>query len=356
MSDRVDMLEAALDLLEEGVAVLDPHAKVVFWNRAAIALTGYRNAEMLSRPCPAELYHVHARSLPRRPGKMGGKAGEKTGQEMAAGSSADGTAAPEDPADEGFLLGPALVTMRHRLGHTLPALLRRVPLRDADGARMGAALLFHPVEEADALQHGESGDAAGVERGAMEERLERAQQQWAANRIPFGLLWATVDQATSLRRTHGKGACESMLRVVEQTLLRGLRPTDLLGRWGEDEFLVVSPERTEALLLEHAAALAGLARTADFRWWGDRVSLTLSIGAAHVGQSAPETRDAPETQNTPETQTAPAGQNVREGQDEGARQTALGRLLERARQAMQASIHAGGNQVTHAGGRTCSQS
>ena len=26
--------------------------------------------------------------------------------------------------------------------------------------------------------------------------------------------------------------------------------------------------------------LAGLARTADFRWWGDRVSLTVSVGVA----------------------------------------------------------------------------
>jgi len=31
-----------------------------------------------------------------------------------------------------------------------------------------------------------------------------------------------------------------------------------------------------------AQALAALARTADFRWWGDRLSITVSIGAATV--------------------------------------------------------------------------
>jgi hypothetical protein len=39
------------------------------------------------------------------------------------------------------------------------------------------------------------------------------------------------------------------------------------------------------MLAAHAQALAGLARTADFRWWGDRVSLTVSIGAAQADSS-----------------------------------------------------------------------
>jgi diguanylate cyclase (GGDEF)-like protein len=324
MGDRVEMLAAALDLLEEGVAVLDERSNVVFWNRAAAELTGHLSHTMLSRPCPAELYRVDARSLPR----TGTTAGGAPSVAGFGGAVAGWTSAPPDPSDEGFLLTPALVTLRHRLGHLLPATLRRMPLRDADGTRVGAALLFHAMEEADALPRGESAEGVGVERGQaeMEERLERAQHQWATNRVPFGLLWATVDQAAALRKTHGKGACESMLRIVEQTLTRGLRPTEVVGRWGDDEFLVVSPERTEEMLLEHAERLAGLARTAEFRWWGDRVNLTLSVGAAHVGGA------------------------------EGGAGESLGLLLERARQAMQASLHAGGNHVTQAKGGECSQS
>ncbi|HEX4650256.1 MAG TPA: diguanylate cyclase, partial [Granulicella sp.] len=312
MRDRVEMLAAALDLLEEGVVVLDLHANVVLWNRAAAELTGYLSQGMLSRPCPEELYRVEARSL-RKPGAGGAAPVAGFG-----GAVAGWTSPAPEAADEGFLLTPVLVTLRHRLGHALPATLRRMPLRDADGARVGVALLFHAVEEAEALPHGECGDGSGVERGQaeMEERLERAQHQWAINRVPFGLLWATVDQAACLRKTHGKGACESMLRILEQTLTRGLRPTEVVGRWGDDEFLVVSPERTEEMLLEHAQRLAGLARTAEFRWWGDRVSLTLSVGAAHVGRV-----------------------------EEASGGDALGPLLERARRAMQASLHAGGNHV-----------
>jgi GGDEF domain-containing protein len=57
----------------------------------------------------------------------------------------------------------------------------------------------------------------------------------------------------------------------------------------------------------------GLARTAEFRWWGDRVGITLSIGVSHA-----------ETKET------------------------LQSLLTGARQAMQRSVYAGGNQVAKA--------
>jgi diguanylate cyclase (GGDEF)-like protein len=148
-------------------------------------------------------------------------------------------------------------------------------------------------------------------------------------------LWVTVDQAAGLRKTHGRDGCESMLRIMEQTLVRGLRPTEIVGRWGDDEFLVVSHERTAELLLEHAHRLAGLARTAEFRWWGDRVSLTVSVGAAQMEDEA-----------TPHAAVSALTLGA----------LTLGALLDRARQAMQTSVYAGGNQVTAARGRECSQS
>ena len=103
-----------------------------------------------------------------------------------------------------------------------------------------------------------------------------------------------------------------MLEKVERTLATGLKPAEEIGRWGDDEFLVLSHERTAAMLAAHAQTLAGLARTADFRWWGDRVSLTVSIGAAQA-----ERGEA-------------AGQSC----------------WSAPRAAMLASIHAGGNHIT----------
>ena len=205
--------------------------------------------------------------------------------------------------------------MNHRLGHSVPGMLRRIALRGSLGEPAGTALLFYPVEQVDALPHGESGEGADIERSQadMEDRLEAAHHQWATARMPFGLLWVTVDQAQAMRKTHGRDACEAMLRTVEQTLLRQMKPAEIIGRWGNNEFLVLAHERTAEALLEHARRLAGLARTADFRWWGDRLAVTLSIGASQAAEG--------------ET---------------------LQSLLNRARHAMHSSGYAGGNQVTEA--------
>ena len=70
------------------------------------------------------------------------------------------------------------------------------------------------------------------------------------------------------------------------------------------------------MLAAHAQSLAGLARTTEFRWWGDRVSLTVSIGAAQAELGEP-----------------------------------LAELLDRAQAAMFVSVRAGGNHIAAAQGR-----
>jgi diguanylate cyclase (GGDEF)-like protein len=319
MNDRVAMLEATLDLIEEGVAILDEQSNVLFWNKAATALTGRPAEEVIWRPCPEGLYRIdeeHRSRIgmsARRPGHNSANPGSTA---ACSGRTAVMEAQPDCKEEDGPPLEcPTLVSMGHKLGHAVPGMLRKVALRDAVGAPAGAALLFYPVEEVDALPHGESGEGADIERSQadMEDRLDAAHHQWLTSHLPFGLLWLSVDQAVSMRKTHGCDACEAMLRTVEHTLLRQMKPSEIIGRWGNHEFLVLAHERTAEVLLEHAQRLAGLARTADFRWWGDRIGLTVSIGASQ----------------------ASAGDTLQS-------------LLNRARQAMHASEYAGGNHVTEA--------
>ncbi|MGD0735451.1 MAG: diguanylate cyclase [Terracidiphilus sp.] len=207
----------------------------------------------------------------------------------------------------------SLFHLRHRLGHELPVMVRVLALRDGLGGSVGTAAVFHPAESLDALPHGECGEGAGVEasQAGLQDRLQTEFEDFLRGQLSFGVLWITVDQAHDLRKTHGANACEAMLKKVEYALANGLRPGEEVGRWGDDEFLVVSHERSPEMLAIHAQGLAGLARTAEFRWWGDRVSLTVSIGAAQA--------DLGET---------------------------LAELLERARGAMSSSIQEGGNHIT----------
>jgi diguanylate cyclase (GGDEF)-like protein len=302
-----ELLEAALGELEEGVAVLDSQSLVRFWNPAAAEISGYPSADLLSRSLPEDFYQIdpHHHAAQGATEESGVRASREPGPLA-------GDYAGSRPAER-----PLLVNLRHRQGHSLPAMLRRTPLRNAMGKRFGTLLRFHPMEEIDTLPHGANEENGGHEnrveqsQADMEDRLDEAWHEWTTNGIPFGLLWITVDQAAMLRKTHGRDASEAMLAIVERTLLHGLRPSEILGRWGSNEFLVLCHERTAEMLETHAHRIGGLARTADFRWWGDRVSLTVSIGAAQAAES-----------------------------------DNLKRLLRRAQRGMQESAFAGGNLVT----------
>lgn len=330
LTERLEMLGATLDLLDEGVAVLDNASRIIYWNAAATTLTGHLRMNLLSRPCPPELYKVAEdhrclvdscecgtassfveKSVAEKSAAMKDYLGPKYSGQMYVqkGISFD----PSSPMGESTAEHGVLVTMKHHLGHTLPAMLRNLPLRDDLGKRIGSVLLFRPAEELDAIPHGENADGIGLSRSQaeIEDRLEAAFHEWKTENFPFGLLWITIDQAAQMRRTHGRDACEAMLRIVEHRLAQGLRPNEVIGRWGSDEFLVLSHERTAQMLNTHGEHLAGLTRTADFRWWGDRVGLTASIGLAQAMEN-----------------------------------DTLPRLMLEAQQAMHASIYAGGNHVS----------
>jgi diguanylate cyclase (GGDEF)-like protein/PAS domain S-box-containing protein len=284
MTDHIELLEAALDSLPEGVALLGLEGEVLFWNKAAEAITGFTGADLMAQPIPAAL-----EPLLQAAARYG-----------------------EEPPQAGRR---ALVNARHKLGHAVQALTRIRALYDGLGEQIGTAVLFHPAESLDVLPHGETDEGVETNQTEFEDRLAVEFDDFMSGGLPFGVLWISVDQAQALRKTHGAGACAAMLDKVERALAQGLRPAEVMGRWGEDDFLVISHERTQQMLAAHAQVLAGLARTANFRWWGDRVSLTVSIGAAQADQ----------------TQT-------------------LAQLLDRAQAAMESSIHAGGNHITPAPG------
>jgi PAS domain S-box-containing protein len=306
--DHTNILESVIDTLDEGIAVLDEQLRVLFWNAAATAITGYQPADMLARECPSNLYQFDSQATHI--------------SSFYDSASCDSLNQSERPVQ---------VHLLHQLGHTLPAMLRRSRLSNEFGGRSGTVLRFHPVEEIDALPHGKPSEDASLERSQsnLADRLDAAWQEWHTNTVPFGVLWLTVDQAATLRKSHGRDASEAMLNVMETSLLHVLKPTETLGRWGENEFLIISHERSSEMLSLHAERLASVARSADFHWWGDRIPLTVSIGAAQA-----ERQDA-STASGSQTLTA---------------------LLRGAQQAMQALIDAGGNAVTHARRQACSQS
>jgi diguanylate cyclase (GGDEF)-like protein len=96
--------------------------------------------------------------------------------------------------------------------------------------------------------------------------------------IPFGLLCIQLDKLGVLTATHGLDAAEAILNVVAHTLRNGLDPQDFVGRWSEDQFLAIVANCSDGDLLSTAERLKRLAQSSEIIWWGDKLSVTVSVG------------------------------------------------------------------------------
>ena len=98
-------------------------------------------------------------------------------------------------------------------------------------------------------------------------------------RRPLAVIFADIDRFKAINDTHGHGAGDIVLRGVAEALKRHLRATDVVGRYGGEEFMIVLPETS----VDDAAALANKLRldVAAMRHRiddGQEVSVTASFG------------------------------------------------------------------------------
>jgi PAS fold len=167
-----------LDLMDEAVVVQDKESSVMLWNRAASSITGYSKDDLIYRRCPEGLFHIdeqHDRAIASSRGV--GTSSKSLRFAPTPGISSARLPVFDSESNEEThesLQLPTLVSLTHKLGHIVPAMLRRLPLPYPDGTNSGSVMLFYPVEQFDALLHGECEEGAGID--TLQSVLHRTQQ------------------------------------------------------------------------------------------------------------------------------------------------------------------------------------
>jgi chemotaxis family two-component system sensor kinase Cph1 len=114
----------------------------------------------------------------------------------------------------------------------------------------------------------------------METQLRENLIAFGEHNIPFGILLIQVDHLDQFRATRGPGVVPTILRVVAQSLENCLRPTDLVGCWGENQFLAVLMECRESEVVRVGERVRRMIGMAEMEWWGDKFSVTSPVGGA----------------------------------------------------------------------------
>ena len=242
-SGEASFRERLVDSLYDGVYFADADRKITYWNKGAERLTGYTAEEAIGRHCFDNfLKHM-----------------DDCGTLLCfAGCPLRETIRDGDQREADLLL-------QHKEGHRVPISVRVSPIRDEEGSITGAVEVFSDNSAArNALQKLEkraceletlaySDALTGVaNRRYIDLKVQQAIEEVELFDRPYGLILIDVDDFKAINDTFGHVTGDSVLTSVCETLSRSLRPNDVLGRWGGDEFVILARDVTPDSL-EHLA-------------------------------------------------------------------------------------------------------
>ncbi len=130
-----------------------------------------------------------------------------------------------------------------------------------------------------------------LNRHAMDDVLTLERQRARRMGPPFSALMVDIDHFKQVNDRLGHAAGDHTLRTVAQHLRRHLRATDVVSRWGGEEFLVLLPATSRAEASHLAEKLCEGVRRLPIPWGGEDLRCTVSIGVAQW-RAAGDTSDA----------------------------------------------------------------
>ena len=133
----------------------------------------------------------------------------------------------------------------------------------------------------DAERRAQTDALTGVlNRRSLIERLEAACLRARARDLPISLLFIDLDHFKDINDSYGHAAGDACLRAIVEPIQAELRQSDVIGRYGGEEFVVILSSADTAAA--HPIAERILERVASIRVGGFRapIQLTCSIGVA----------------------------------------------------------------------------
>jgi len=262
-----EIYQAILDCLQDGVCLVDRERRIVFWNRGAEQITGFQRQEVLGRSCTKQIFSH---------------------------STSDGTAlcGPACPLERTIHDGKTRnleLFLRHREGHCIPVSTRTAAIHTASGELIGVAEVFERSSNAACRQsrsyelntHGCLDALTGAAyRAYATTYLAEQISEFEAYELPLSVLRVDVDGLRGVNHSRGREAGNAVLRLVARTLAGSLAHDDLLARMDEDEFLVILTSCSGEALLDLAERTRLVVSLSAISWWGDQLSVTVSIGGA----------------------------------------------------------------------------
>jgi diguanylate cyclase (GGDEF)-like protein/PAS domain S-box-containing protein len=251
--------------LYEGVYIVDKNRKIVFWNSGSEHITGYKADEVVQKHCYQNiLKHV-----------------DKSGKKL---------------CFEGCPLHHTLQTgktnenevfLEHKLGYRVPVSVKTFPLYDDDNKIIAAVEVFTDMKFKE-NQYKENLKLKKIiqrddltklyNRRYLDFHLNQSLEEAKEFNQAFGILFIDIDHFKDVNDTYGHNVGDQVLKVIAHTLRSNLRPNDLVGRWGGEEFIAIINSDDMKTIEVIAERLRQLSAYSVYKHKEQEIQVTVSIG------------------------------------------------------------------------------
>jgi two-component system, cell cycle response regulator len=147
-------------------------------------------------------------------------------------------------------------------------------------ARVRAALRTKAVHDGLADRAARDGLTGLFNRRELDSRAAQAVALAARHGRPLSCLLLDIDHFKQVNDTHGHAAGDTVLLEAAQRIRNGCRISDIVGRYGGEEFVVLLPETDGSAAVEAADKLRALLADTPVTAGATSIPIRASIGVA----------------------------------------------------------------------------
>lgn len=223
-----EFYHALLDNLFEALYIVDSDETILYWNKACELLTGYAAEEMVGRS-----YEQTAIAY------VSGQITDEAKQRQGLGRVLESSVA-----------GKWKGSIQRKNGQTIYVKSHITPIQLNDGTVAGAVEILRNMTSQLALEEAHQEILEASRRDSLTglynrcslteffkaeiERSKRYQQ-------PFSIILADIDYFKRFNDQYGHEVGDQVLKRISEFFGESIRQPDLVGRWGGEEFLILTP-------------------------------------------------------------------------------------------------------------------
>lgn len=257
-----------LNTLFEAAYIVDEHRKIIYWNDACEAITGYTKEDVIGHYCYDNiLRHV-----------------------TEVGIQLCHNGCPLQDTITRGVINEATVYLHHKKGYRVPVSVKTMPfIDDTDGSLKGIEF-FTDVpsksklyKENRKLKESSSIDSLTklYNRAFIDYQIVTSINEANTFDIGLGILFIDIDHFKAVNDTYGHLAGDQVLQMISKTLALNVRAHDFVGRYGGEEFIILLRDIDRPSLQMVAQKLRILVQEATtFIDDINPLNVTISIGGA----------------------------------------------------------------------------